>query len=48
MRPDLVKSFIREFTAELARASAPSDQGEALKQQELDQVVRTHPARTAG
>lgn len=40
MRPDLVKIFIREFNAELARVSAASDRGEALKRQELDQVVR--------
>lgn len=38
--PDLVKIFIREFNAEIARASAASDRGETIRRQELDQVVR--------
>ena len=40
MRPDLVKIFIREFNAELARLSAHSNREEAVRRQELDRVLR--------
>jgi hypothetical protein len=40
MRPDLFKTFIRQFNAELARATATANRDDDLKRQELDQVNR--------